>query len=127
MRRWGDAVTRFIPLKIYGYLWPTDATLSAELAPIVAAAMPQPVGKEDPILELDGDLLRIAFEGTHFPHQETLEAISARLMPDSQGKLDILDLEAWTLTRHIFRGTEHTAHSASLNDAMDYSLTGPGM
>jgi hypothetical protein len=55
----------------------------------------------DPWLFLEGGILRIAWEGIYFPLDEVLQALNSCLPPDAEGKLDYLDLEAWTLTRHV--------------------------
>ena len=39
-----------------------------------------------------------------------------------RGKLDVMDLEAWTLRRWTFSGREAKAHTVTLNKALDTSL-----
>lgn len=112
-------MSRHVRIKVYGHLWPADAALKEALAPVAAAAVPCP---EYPVLELEGDLLRIAFEGIYFPLDEILQAVAIRLTPQCRGKLDYLDLEAWTLTRHTFRGTNVDSGGAPLNNVLEYSL-----
>lgn len=71
--------------------------------------------------ELEGDLLRIAFEGVFFPLDDVLAALKPYLCSDSSGKVDIIDMEGWTLTRAVFTGTEIRLSSAGLNDVLAYS------
>ena len=73
------------------------------------------------MLELDKDLLRISYEGVYFPLDEVLAILDQHLTPQSQGKLDYLDLEAWTLTRHRMVGTQWEISRAPLNAVLDYS------
>ena len=43
------------------------------------------------------------------------------LMEKHQGKLDVLDLENWRLTRHLFDQGRIRSSSAPLNNVLDYS------
>jgi len=103
--------------KVYAAFSPADA---ACLNPVERAGK-SAAGHEAPWLFLDGDLLRISWEGIYFPVDEVLEALAARLPHDAQGKLDSLDLEGWVLTRHIFCDGAFTASTRSLNHVLDYS------
>ena len=75
--------------------------------------------------ELRGDLLRIAFEGDYFPGEEVAAALKAFLTPESRGKLDVMDLEAWTLQRFFFDHGHLFSRTASLNQALE-SCSGQG-
>ncbi len=66
------------------------------------------------LLERENDMLRICFEGIYFPVEETLECITKHLHTTSQGKLDIIDLEAWTLTPHYINGKNTTSNTFPL-------------
>ena len=74
-----------------------------------------------PVLELDGDMARISFEGTYFPLDDVLAALTAHLRAEHLGKLDVLDLEGWRLIRHTFAQGRVDVHSAPLNNVLDYS------
>ena len=50
-----------------------------------------------------------------------VEAFRAHLTPDMQGKLDVLDMDGWRLTRHVFTGGQVKSSSAPLNNVLDYS------
>ena len=108
-----------ILLKVYGHIYPVDAEEYAALTAACAGAMP--TTDDVPVLELDGDMARISFEGCYFPVDEVLVAIRARLRPQQCGKLDVLNLDAWRLTRHTFEGGAIHSHSAPLNNVLDYS------
>ena len=71
--------------------------------------------------ELAGDILRISFEGVFFPMDDVLAALKPFLCPISSGKMDLINMEEWTLTRAVFAGTEIHLSSAGLNDVLAYS------
>lgn len=69
----------------------------------------------------EDDMLRISFEGLVFPHEEALSLLKEWLPPEASGKMDVIDLEAWVLTRHVWEGGGFTASSRSLNQVLEYS------
>ena len=87
---------------------------------IVKTAAMSAVGSED-WLFLEGDMLRISFEGTYFPLEETLAALLAILPLSAEGKLDYLDIERWKLLRHMFRNGDFDVSERDLNQVLDYS------
>ncbi|MDE5878415.1 MAG: hypothetical protein K2G99_00035 [Desulfovibrio sp.] len=105
-------------LKVYGNLFPAT---KADLEALTTASAGRVPGGPGEAVSLDGDLLRISFEGLYFPVDEVLEALAGRLGPGQQGKLDVLDLEAWRLTRHIFESGRITSREAPLNNVLDFS------
>lgn len=105
-------------LKVYGNLYPADAAAHAVLARACATCVPDGT---DEVVTLEGDLVRISFEGLFFPVDEVLEALAATLKPEQKGKLDVLDLEAWTLTRHLFADGRIVSRAAPLNNVLDFS------
>ncbi|MEI3478163.1 MAG: hypothetical protein V8Q84_02610 [Bilophila sp.] len=50
-----------------------------------------------------------------------LEAVRPFLKPESAGKIDLIDMEQWTLTRTTFAGTAMTTKTVGLNHVLDYS------
>ena len=104
-------------LKVYGHLWPADAELQKALLTACADALP----REELAVVLEGDLCRLSFEGLYFPEEECLAVLRERIGPGQQGKLDVLDLEAWRLTRHIFTEGRIETGSAPLNNVLAYS------
>ena len=106
-------------LKIYGHIYPADDALYAALAKACADALPD--DDDIPVLERDGDMARISFEGTYFPLDEVLLALTTHILPAHKGKLDVLDMEGWKLTRHVLAGGSVHSSSAPLNNVLDYS------
>lgn len=105
-------------IKAYGHVYPADAALEEALRAALADALPET--DDIPLLERDGDMLRISFEGSYFPEDEAVAALrTAAGMP--QGKLDVLDLENWRMTRHAFRDGVLHSSAAPLNNVLDYS------
>ena len=106
-------------LKVYGPIYPVDKALYAALEHACADAMPD---EDDlPVIERDGDMARISFEGTYFPLDDVLDVLTSHVRAEHQGKLDVLDLESWRLIRHIFTQGRVDVHSAPLNNVLDYS------
>ena len=68
-----------------------------------------------------GDIFRISFEGVFFPLDDVLDALRPLLCAESSGKIDLIDMEAWTLTRAAFSGTEITVKTVGLNHVLAYS------
>ncbi len=72
-------------------------------------------------VELDDTRIAIAFEGIYFPTEEVIAVLAATLAQDAEGKLDQLDIEAWTLTRYNWQnGTFHSS-TRSLNHVLAHS------
>lgn len=107
-------------LKVYGHIYPADEDLRAALAEACADALPD--GDSGvPLLEFAGDMIRISFEGAYFPVEDVLRAVEPHLTPARKGKLDVLDMEAWRLTRHAFEAGRIVSRSAPLNHVLAYS------
>ncbi len=113
-----EIMSKHILIKVYGHIWPSTVHLIQSLQPIVPYSEHMNL---DEILEHDNDLTRISFEGIYFPLDDVLEVIKTFLQNDSQGKIDYIDLEEWTLTRHTITGKDISISQRSLNDVMDYS------
>ena len=106
-------------LKVYGHVYPVNDDFYSALQQACADTMPD---EDDvPVLERDGDMARISFEGMYFPVDDVLAALAAHLRPEHQGKLDVLDMEGWRLFRHTFTKGRIESHSAPLNNVLDYS------
>lgn len=110
-------MTQPVLIKAYGNLYPADSALRNQ----INRQCRDCASAGDPPASLDGELLRISFEGIWFPAEEVLELIKNQLSPDQSGKLDILDLENWRLDRSVFEKGEIFTHSAPLNNVLDYS------
>ena len=99
-------------VKAYGHVYPVTPALYAALESALHDALND--DEDVPLLCQEGDMARISMEGSYFPEDEVVEAFHAHLTPDMQGKLDVLDMDGWRLTRHVFTG-------APLNNVLDYS------
>ena len=106
-------------LKVYGHVFPVTDAFYEDLARACADALPD--ADDIPVLEKDGDMARISFEGMYFPVDEVLEALARHLGPEHKGKLDVLDMDGWRLTRHVFEAGRINSSSAPLNNVLDYS------
>ncbi len=106
-------------LKVYGHVYPVSSAFYDDLAHACADALPD--ADDIPVLEKDGDMARISFEGMYFPVNEVLEALARYLGPEHKGKLDVLDMGGWRLTRHVFEEGRINSSSAPLNNVLDYS------
>lgn len=102
-------------VKAYGSLWPADEALAQSLGEILSRAVPPGA------VELEGDLLRLSFEGVWLPAEEILEEIAKGLKLESKGRLDLIDIENWRLKRSEFLEGRVRSRSAPLNSVLDYS------
>lgn len=106
-------------LKVYGHISPADAVLYAALNDACASAL---VANDDvPLVELVGDLVRLSFEGAYFPVEDVVAVLEAHVRPEQEGKLDVLDLEAWKLIRYTVAQGHLERRSAPLNHVLDYA------
>ena len=104
---------RPVLVKVYGSLHPAgQAALAAVSAVLADWYIPDAA-------ELKGDVLRISHEGEYFPVEDVVAALRPLLSDSSEGKLDYLDLEAWTLRRFFFRCGLVSERTASLDRALE--------
>lgn len=108
-------------LKVYGHIYPADSALEGDLQNALSSAIADEISSDVPLLYRDKDMLRISFEGRYFPEEDVLAALEQHLTDSQQGKLDVLDLEAWRLRRYFIAHGEIQSRSASLNNVLDYS------
>ena len=103
------------PVKAYGSLTPAgeEARSALENACTDWGAAAE--------IELTGDLLRFSFEGVFFPGDDVAEALSPFLSKVSTGRIDVLDMEAWTLTRYLVADGKIVRSVRDLNHVLDYS------
>lgn len=106
-------------LKVYGHIYPADDALYTSVAQACACAMPD--SDDVPVVEKDGDMIRVSFEGVYFPVEEVLACLAQRILPCHQGKLDVLDLENWQMTRHLFQEGRIQSRTVPLNHVLAYS------
>lgn len=104
---------RPVIVKVYGSLHPADEAALTAVSAVLADWY------INDAVELKGDLLRISHEGEYFPAEEVVEALRPFLTGAGDGKLDVIDLEAWTLRRFFFRHGRVASRVASLDQALD--------
>lgn len=105
---------RPVIIKAYGALSPaTEETFEAVRAVLESWLI------DTDAVELKGDMVTIGYEGEAFPDDEVVDALKPYLCEKSWGKLDVIDLEAWTLHRYTFTGGELSDHMATLDKALD--------
>ena len=105
--------------KAYAALAPAGPELAERLCSAVADAQRAgfcPGAEPEDIIALQGDTLFISYEGMAFPLEDVVAALEG---PKLTGKLDFLDLEAWTLTRHLWKEGRLTVRKGDLNAAME--------
>ncbi|HJB64863.1 MAG TPA: hypothetical protein H9768_01075 [Candidatus Mailhella merdavium] len=100
-------------IKVYASLYPVDAAALDAVNAVLAAWYVEGAA------ELNGDLLLISHEGEYFPTEDVVAALKPFLRDESRGKLDELDLEAWTLRRWFFDYGRLMMRKASLDQALE--------
>ena len=48
-------------------------------------------------------MVLLSFEGIYFPWEEAAGAIRSHITKDSTGKMDVLDMENWRITRFFIK------------------------
>lgn len=102
-------------VKVYGNVHPVGPDMAAAVHNALS-----PWGLEES-MTLEGDLLRLSHEGVFFPLDDVLDALSPFFGADTSGRIDFLDLEAWTLTRFQIEARTIVKSMRSLNDVLAYS------
>lgn len=104
-------------MKVYGAFHPAPEQVDAALATL----QPQIIG-DSPWFYRTNDMVNISYEGIWFPVDDILALLTQTLPPDAIGKMDVLDLDAWTLTRHQWHnGQFNSSPARDLNSVLDYS------
>ena len=102
-------------IKVYASLYPADAAALEAVNAVLASWYVEDAA------ELAGDLLRISHEGEYFPTGEVVEALKPFLREDSRGRLDEIDLEAWTL--RLEKDCHIISHGQQLMELTDITFT----
>lgn len=102
-------------VKVYGSVHPAGPDLAEAVHTVLS-----PWGL-DRSAELEGDLLRFSHEGVFFPLDDVLDVLSPFLGVGVAGRIDYIDLEAWTLTRFRIEGKAIVKSIRGLNDVLAYS------
>ena len=105
-------------IKVYAAFTPVTASMAEELASLGAQAITE---EDAPWTWVEGDTLRISFEGVYFPVEDVVEALEANLPPACNGKLDVLLLDDWELHRYVWQGGAFVLGKRSLNHVLSYS------
>lgn len=109
-----------ILLKVYASISGARQGLADELKEAVQDAVHADGSPAETVAE-DGPLVLVAFEGLWFPVEEAAACIKRHLARGTTGKMDVLDLENWTITRFTFQGGFMQERSGSLNNALDFN------
>lgn len=114
-------MTQPLLLKVYANFTPASAEDCQALADACASAIASE-DDHDPFVTQVSDMVRISFEGLYFPIED-VEPILHRLAESgAKGKLDVLDMENWRMTRYLAKGTGSLeVKSVPLNHVLDYS------
>ncbi len=105
---------RPVVVKVYGNLSPVNEECYKEAVQITEA------WNLYDVVELNKDLLLFSYEGEYFPCDEIVEVLKSYHNTETQGKLDCINLEEWTLSRHFFNKNEpYRTNTASLDHAID--------
>ena len=107
---------RPVLVKAYGSFYPASEDVLAAVDAVLSSWFIEDAA------ELKKDMLVIGFEGDAFPDEEVISCLKPFMTSETRGKLDVMDLEAWTLRRWIFTGREMMVKMATLNKALDTSL-----
>ena len=107
-------------LKVYATFAPVSPALLSEAGAACANALGVE-GDQGPFVYGEGDALRVSFEGIHFPVDDMLPILEKAVALGASGKLDVLDMENWLLTRHEARNGRLERHTVPLNHVLDHS------
>ena len=113
-------MSQSVLIKIYAHFAPVTDDVVRELEDCVSSA----ICAEDftgPIVSTLGDMVRLSFEGIYFPEEEVADIVRRAVEDGASGKMDVLDLENWHMTR--YEGKDHVLHKsgAPLNNVLDFS------
>ncbi len=105
-------------VKIYGHLYPVpEECFKMALDVVNSWHLKDDFGE---IVEYTKDMINISYEGDFFPCDEIIEILKSFHNETTQGKLDCINVEKWTLNRHFFElGKEYRQNTASLNHALE--------
>lgn len=108
-------------VKVYGNFTPASLEFAEKLSSCgpFASAM----ADAGDVVALEGSLLLIFFEGVWFPVDEVVDRVRQWLAEtrNAAGKLDVLDIEEWKLSRYLVQNGKLLLKQAPLNNVLDYS------
>ncbi len=105
-------------VKVYGHLYPVPEECYTIILNIINSW--HLVDDFGEIVEFNKDIVNISYEGEFFPCEEVIEVLVSYHNDKTQGKLDCINVEKWTLNRHFFEiGGGYRQNTASLNHALE--------
>lgn len=114
---------REIIIKAFGYFEPAPEECLQELHRLCEAWY-----LDTQVFTLEEGSLHMYHEGKYFPDEEVSAVLAKYITEKSQGKLDIIDYEAWTLRRYFlqneYQRKEDLAKGIvySRSSSLDYAL-----
>ncbi len=105
-------------IKVYAAFSPVDEKGAKAVEAACSSAL---AGEGELSCSSLGDLLRVSFEGVYFPVDEVAEVLEGLCARGAVGKMDVLDLEEWRLTRYQGAGGRQVKRSAPLTNVLDFS------
>ncbi len=104
------------PCRAWGYLFPAGEAVCRAVNEVMEEWHLPSCAEPD----REGGI-HIAFEGATFPLDEVVAAVTSRMEPTCSGKIDVCDMERWTLTRALFAGKDVRLSMTGLNNVLAYS------
>ncbi len=110
-----------ILLKVYAAFAPATQEDFRKLSEACTSAIAAE-DDHDPFVTMLDDMLRLSFEGLYFPLDDVAPIIQELAEKKTAGKMDVLDMENWRMTRYQAKGDGRLEiRSAPLNSVLDYS------
>ena len=114
-------------LKVYAAFFPVSSDLVEKVREAASQALAME-GDPGPHVFFEDTMLRISFEGIYFPWEDVVPLLQEAVAAGAKGKMDVLDMEAWTMTRFEACDCDRThatpylrEGTVSLNHVLDYS------
>jgi len=108
-------------MKVYGHIYPVAEDEERALWRVLQTAITDPISADIPLLERDHDMVRISFEGLYFPLDDMLAVIRDYIHPTQNGKVDVLNIEEWSMLRLRIEQGATSIRTSPLNAVLDYS------
>lgn len=102
-------------IKVYGAFEPVNDSIESSLSQLLI------VNDGSSWWRLDGQMVHIEFEGMYFPVDDALDSLRSSFVSATKGKLDVLDIEAWEMTRYIFEEGTFKSTLRNINDVLAFS------
>ena len=127
IRTHGKNMSQPVLLKVYAAFLPVTSDLFDRVREAASGAIAME-GDYGPHVFFEDTMLRISFEGIYFPWEDVVPLLEEAVLQGAKGKMDVLNMEAWTMTRFEASDCDR-AHATpylregtvSLNHVLDYS------